>query len=550
MYHKASINTMSSTVYRPSTNSSIDESLFGTPPPHGGASSCRVSGGVRVGSGGGVGKGGGVCVRGGGVDKRSIMIVGKDTVQVRKMGGGREMEGQMKNSTVISSSELSRLKKNASLKSSEDYALIKQLAEKDCQEQLALCEARKEMRRNSIERRGELDEAEDSNSRAEIEQEQKAKRDQIIQRTRDCLDEQTDAVKQINQLMVYAKVATIRDAQIREKREMLIERERHEKELDQDMEIERQKALQQQRAADAKHSEAQRREAGIIVDQIKCRQVMRILEEEQREEERRVVLQQAEAVKAEEAEAQKQKHIAASKLMEEVNAANLNALKAKEERVKIDIAEDKRITDYMKAKDRREREREVEVQRQQAEKEVEVSRLRAKQEKAQDKAAEMDALRARRATQAAERTERDRERQLQAHSKRINQELNQVRYQQQEDKEKRLAELARNEQEEFNKIIQHQMSQEAAEREKAKTDRATRQKHAEEIRAQIDDRRLKSTEQRKQSMEEGKVIRERLAADKQRVETIKARKLQELLDCGIPDKYCVELAKKNLMTYQ
>ena len=55
-----------------------------------------------------------------------------------------------------------------------------------------------------------------------------------------------------------------------------------------------------------------------------------------------------------------------------------------------------RIVDYLRDKDKREREREAELMRIAAEKEREVARLRALQEKAQDKAAEMDALRAKR----------------------------------------------------------------------------------------------------------------------------------------------------------
>ena len=58
--------------------------------------------------------------------------------------------------------------------------------------------------------------------------------------------------------------------------------------------------------------------------------------------------------------------------------------------------EEQKIIEYQEAKEQRERELEAEKARLAADKERETARLRAMQEKAQDKAAEMDALRAKR----------------------------------------------------------------------------------------------------------------------------------------------------------
>lgn len=41
---------------------------------------------------------------------------------------------------------------------------------------------------------------------------------QVLQRARDKLDEDMDDVKHMNRMMLYSKVATIRDAQVQEKR--------------------------------------------------------------------------------------------------------------------------------------------------------------------------------------------------------------------------------------------------------------------------------------------------------------------------------------------
>jgi len=82
--------------------------------------------------------------------------------------------------------------------------------------------------------------------------------------------------------------------------------------------------------------------------------------------------------------------------MEEVAIANQATMKIKEEKILSEKLEDQRILEYQRDKELRMRELEEEKARVAAEKEAETSRLRALQEKAQDKASEMDALRAKR----------------------------------------------------------------------------------------------------------------------------------------------------------
>merc|ERR1719247_1661187 len=222
----------------------------------------------------------------------------------------------------------------------------------------------------------------------------------------------------MNQMMLYSKIVTIRDAQIQEKRYIQQEKEEEERE--------------KKRVVD------QRRGAQVIVEQIKDRQAMRTRDEETRDQERNFILKQIEALKDEEVEQGKAKRFAAKRLMDEVNEANAAATKIKEERLLAERLEEQKILEYQRAKEQREREREEELQRLADEKEAETARLRAQQEKMQDKAAEMDALRAKRAMEAAERAARE--------------------------KERRLAEQAKFERDEFERIIQVQMQQEEAER--------------------------------------------------------------------------------------
>merc|ERR1712110_662546 len=182
-----------------------------------------------------------------------------------------------------------------------------------------------------------------------------------------------------------------------EKRQVQAEKEEEERCLDCMMEIERLKALKMYEEREKERLQDQRRGAKVIIEQIKDRQAQRMREEESRDQERAFILKQIESLKAEEVEQQKQKKMAAARLMLEVNAANTAAMKIKEEKMLGEKLEEQKIIEYQEDKYAREQELEAEKARVAAEKEKETARLRAMQEKAQDKAAEMDALRAKRA---------------------------------------------------------------------------------------------------------------------------------------------------------
>merc|ERR1719432_77459 len=111
----------------------------------------------------------------------------------------------------------------------------------------------------------------------------------------------------MNQMMLYSKVVTIRDAQIQEKRMVQAEREEEERLLDGMMEIERLKALRMYEVREKERGEAQRSGAKVIIEQIKDRQGQRMREEEHRDQERAFILKQIEQLKEEEVETAKQK---------------------------------------------------------------------------------------------------------------------------------------------------------------------------------------------------------------------------------------------------
>merc|ERR1719482_1695805 len=141
--------------------------------------------------------------------------------------------------------------------------------------------------------------------------EERAQRNGVLEKAKQALDEEMDDVKHMNQMMLYSKIVTIRDAQIQEKRYIQQEKEEEERE--------------KERVTD------QRRGAQVIIEQIKDRQAQRMKEEEHRDQERSFILKQIDALKEEEVEQGKAKRFAAKRLMDEVNEANSAATKIKEE---------------------------------------------------------------------------------------------------------------------------------------------------------------------------------------------------------------------------
>eukprot|EP00927_Polykrikos_kofoidii_P065028 TRINITY_DN60826_c0_g1_i1.p1 TRINITY_DN60826_c0_g1~~TRINITY_DN60826_c0_g1_i1.p1 ORF type:complete len:522 (-),score=180.02 TRINITY_DN60826_c0_g1_i1:74-1639(-) len=474
-------------------------------------------------------------------DSKEVSIIGKDTVKVRKRMDVPHSVGAAKGeAVVIAASELNRLRDNARLLTKEEEVEQKRRQDEVLAERMQKSVARKEKIRQMEEER---------KKKAMLQDNEKDKRGQansVLERAKCMLDEDMDDVKHMNQMMLYSKVVTIRDAQIQEKRQVQGEKEEEERCLDAMMEIERLKALKMYEEREKERLHDQRRGAKVIIEQIKDRQAQRMREEESRDQERAFILKQIEALKAEEVEQQKQKKMAAERLMQEVNHANTAAMKIKEEKMLAEKLEEQKIIEYQEAREQRERELEDEKARVAAEKEKETARLRAMQEKAQDKAAEMDALRAKRAMEAAERAAREKERMERDRQDAINKELAQARQQQQAEKERRLGEQAKFERDEFERIIEVQMQQEEAERQRQGEEKSMRYEHCNELRGQIAAREEKALQERRDFLEEGNTVRATIGGERRKLEKIKSRKIDELKKAGVPEKYWAELARKKI----
>merc|ERR1711934_799215 len=278
-------------------------------------------------------------------------------------------------SVVISSNELQRLKESATVITPQEAARQAKMASSAKASTMAVARARKE-KIISMEAERKKNEA-----KSDLELEQIEKDKHTMGRADFLVDEQRDDVKRMNQFVRYSKCATIRDAQLEEKKALQRQDEEEEMRLDEVMEHERVRAVElyeqreAQRAVDRKHGK------DVIVEQVKARERERLLQQEILEQERDGMLRQLERLKEEDLLKAEMKKEAAKKLMEEVAASNSQMIRMKELKRRKEIEEDQRIAAYLEEKAAREQAHQDELDRIAAEKEAETVKLRQQQEK-------------------------------------------------------------------------------------------------------------------------------------------------------------------------
>eukprot|EP00455_Lapot_gusevi_P029409 TRINITY_DN3149_c0_g6_i1.p1 TRINITY_DN3149_c0_g6~~TRINITY_DN3149_c0_g6_i1.p1 ORF type:complete len:359 (+),score=98.14 TRINITY_DN3149_c0_g6_i1:150-1226(+) len=349
----------------------------------------------------------------------------------------------------------------------------------------------------------------------------------------------------MNQVMLYAKCVTVRDAQVQEKSAISADRSEEERKMDMAMELERLKALRMYEERELKRVEDRKKGAAVIRAQIEEREQERLRRLELKQQEQDAMLRHIDRMKDEDRAESIKKKEGSRRLMEEVALANAEQIRLKNRQQEMEREEELQIASYIREKQQREQEAAEEQIRIKAEKEKEIARLRSLQEKAQDKQAELDALRARRAQEAHEREYRVKERETAIRQAAINDDLSRAREEQKHEKEMMLAEQARFEKEEFERIIAVQKVAEEQERQKQIREREQREKNASAVSKQILEIEESRRRNRRDFVEEGNRLKTEKRERDAQIEAIRARKLQDLERLNVPKQYRQELLKKH-----
>jgi hypothetical protein len=314
------------------------------------------------------------------------------------------------------------------------------------------------------------------------------------------------------------------------------------------MELERLKALRMYEEREAKRVEDRRKGAAVIRAQIEEREQERLLRLELKQQEQEAMLRHIDHMKDEDRSETERKKDGARALMDDIALANAEQIRLKNRQRLMEIEEEKQIAAYVREKERRDQEHQDEMRRTAGEKEREIARLRSHQERAQDKQAEVDALRARRAQEAYDREQRQKEREARERQSAINADLAAAREMQMREKAALLAEQARTEKEEFDRIIAVQKDEEDRERGNRNKEVSHARGNADALRKQIAEVEENRRKSRRDFLDEGNRLRAEKREREALVDAIRMQKVGELEGMSVPKQYRQELLKKKAGT--
>lgn len=467
-------------------------------------------------------------------DKETVQVITKDLIR-NLIVPGDDPSG---NSVILPRHEFYRIVMEAQVKTKEQREAEEAAMKRQKEEMMEASQQRKNlMKQKDMERRK-------NEKLNDLEIEAKENAEHLLSKANAMRQEQEDEIKHLNELILNAKCHAIRDAQILEKKQIKGEMMEEDKRLDVMMEVDRQNAISIQEEIEKKRKEERLLGAAKLLDQIQENEQERLFDLERKDQENIQMQKYIEKMMDEDRNSLEKKHAEQISLREDLNKANEDLLRRREIKKEQEVAEEQKVVDYMKKKAEREAAFEKEQERIRIEKEKETARLRALQERARDEQAERDALRAKRAQEQAEREWRKKEAEEARKKSEMEVTLIQARSQQMQQKEHFLAVQAQRERAEFERVLRAQ--KELVEKEKREEEEARKKKltHADEVRRQIRDKEQVRILERNSFFEEGVKLDEEARERRHKLEEVKKKKLSELRDAGIPEKYIGHVAHK------
>ena len=355
-----------------------------------------------------------------------------------------------------------------------------------------------------------------------------------------------EAVREMDKMCLYAKISSVRDRQLKEKEEMEKIFKKKEEKIDLMVEIERLKELKNQEEKEKNLQKIKQDGKKVILDQIEDNKKARLKQKEIEEKERLELLKRIEEQELKKKELELIRKKEQEKRIQESIEANKKAILAKKERILAEREEDLKIERYNREKYKKEEEAYKEKIRLEKEKELELQKLREKQEKAQDNQEILDAIRAKRAFDEANRKERIKlKEELLLKQKRIK-DLIDANNRQRLDKEIQLAEEAKKEKEEFERIIKEYEKEIEEKKEMERIKIRKLLEHNADLQRQIIEKEERNRVIQREILEEGRKDRQNRDQYVKSIEAIKRDKIKSLQDMNIDEKYIVPLKKFTL----
>ena len=352
-------------------------------------------------------------------------------------------------------------------------------------------------------------------------------------------------VKKFEQFCRKAKIATIWDKQMEERKMMEGMYTRKEKRLDEMMELERLKEIKyiEEREKNNKKNKITSQKA--IIEQIYDNDFERNKKNEEKEREKILMLRQLEKMKEEDQKILEMKKKEKEQIIKEfVHALDIMAL-SKKKKILEEKEEELKIKKYNLEKDAKEESILLEKKRLIQQREKETQALREKQEKQKDKLDEVNEIKARKAMIEQELKEKKKlEEENLKRAKKIKEmiESNDLML-------KIKKNLGEKEIQKDNEIFQKMKLESKKEEEEEKIKKKIKIEKMLENKIELE-KQIKGKEQREKNkrikeLEEGKKIRKEQDSYMKSLEEIRQQKIQELKDLNIKNTYITPLEKFN-----
>ena len=357
------------------------------------------------------------------------------------------------------------------------------------------------------------------------------------------VDKNDDAIKDLNILCKYAKIATIRDKQLDERKMMENLYKDKEKKLDLMMELERLKEIKFVEDKEKETKKLNNERQQIIIDQILDNERVRIKKREMIEKEKLQMKLQLEKFEEEEKKRILHEKQLKEQLIKQCLDVDKFAILLKQKKKIEEKEEELKDAKYNIEKAKKEEEYLKEKKRIALEKEKEIQLMREKQKKAQDKQAELDAIRAQRDYEEAERKAILKEKQEEIMKQRKLRECIEDNEMHKKTKEKQMADHLNNEKEEYEKLEKERQRQLEEEKEKQRKKIQLMMENGDFVKNQIQEKAEKDKILMKEKYEEGRKLKQIHDAYYNSIEMIKQQKIAELRALNIKDKYILPVEK-------
>jgi len=467
-------------------------------------------------------------------DVEVIQVITKD--MIRKLRVPREdPSGQ---SFVLSGNEFGRIRNASKVLSKKEREALEEHMKQQKKQQAEATEQRKMQMQ-------EFETVRQKNEKlSDLEQEAKEKSQYLLQKAEEQMEEHIDEIKKLNEIILNAKCHAIRDAQLIEKAEIKKEILEEDQRLDEMMESDRVCALVEYEQRDNFKRMERLKGAQVLHHQIEENVQHNLLEQEKKDQETKAMLQYLEKLKQEDMAALLKKRKTQKVIMKDVAEANKDIQKMKDLQKEREKLEEVKVMEYLKEKSAREEAFEKEREALRIEKEKEIARLRAQQERAKDKQAEKDALRAKRNQEEAEREWRRKEKENVTKKTQTEKHLREARQDQISNKDHFLAVQAARDRAEFERVLNAQQEQVVKDEQADQEFQNKRVSYANDVRTQIRSKEKERLHARQAFFEEGIQLDQEAKNRRQKLDEIKQRKLKELKEAGVPDKYVNEVARR------